>query len=569
MKKIVFILLIVLVLAGCAKGDSSKEQKSKTSEIAKSTESKTETITEKKTEEEMQTSSEIISEVVENSSSADNFLSEEDAIKYGKKLREIFEDIKINMGYPENTKIINDMIGDLDNDGTIDAIISFNYDEGAYGLYYLKLEENGLDKQIGTWLEFEDINYLGFEIVKIKGIDSKVPILSVDFEGENGSGFNLYYLSDASLGMFFENYDRYFMGYRYLDDLDSDGVKDCYCEDETSVSTLGESVSKRIDFVEYDKRVSATAIIMSDKEPKTPEDVVKKYIKLSYLKKSLSEDGYDVSDIDEMLKNISSDNMGDYFAWTPNLLINTFANVDTGVIEFNQGKETVNKKGNKVYEVNTTIKGTYYAKYLGEFENARTVDYEVEEIDGKLVLVDSKLVDLDWDGMNEVYEALYFANRDESRDFEVIESLKLEKGKKLNVKTEYIYRDDEEIVAHIYIDDEDGYATDGMGLDYYFLERASNLYILDSIGVDKYMLTGELDENSLFLFSYPFEEFNYVDNTNFAKASVEKIQDEYICKLETYDNVVYGLKFKKEQGIVGLDLLYGDGEVILKAKVLE
>ncbi len=561
MKKIVFILVLVLVLTSCAKEEKVEEQVSKTSEIAKTTESKTETTTQMKSEETTQTISENTSEVVEGSSSAENFLSAEDSIKYGKKLREIFENIKASRGYPDNTEIKNAMLGDLDNDGSIDAIITVRAADRAYSLFYLRLEEDDLDKQIGTEFMYENIDYIGFEIVKIKGNAAKVPILSVDFEGENGSGFNLYYLVDASLGLFFENYDEFFMGYRYLGDLDSDGVNDCYWEDETSVRTLGESVSRRIDFVEYDKRVPATAFIMSSEETKTPEETVIRYIKLSHLYKILGEEDYYVSDLFEELKTLISDDMGDYLAWTPSLLENTFANINTAVLEFERGEETVNKSGNKVYEIKTKINGTYYEKSLGNFEEAKTIYYDVEEIDGKFVIISSRLEDADWPGMDEVYQSLFFPRVDGTREYEIGESVYDAVGERIGVKTEFIYKDESKTIGHITVIDESNY-LDGEDFDYYFLEELSSFYILSPVGFDNYMLTGDLDENSMLLLSHPFDEFKYEENVIFSNLSVEKDNYNYICTLDRYDDRTYVLRFVKGKGLEEFSLIDSEGTII-------
>ncbi len=569
MKRFVFILVLVLILSSCTKYYTSKESEIKTSEIAKITEEKAYISTVKESEKESQTSIDVTAKFTDSSSGEGKFLSEEDSIKYGKKLNEIFENIKSDRGYPNNSEINTEMIGDLDGDGSVDAIITVKVADRMYQMFYLKLEEDGLDNQIGHFLTYENVDYMGVSIEKIKGSEQGLPVLNVELEGGNGAGFMLYYLDGAGFSGFLNMYDDFFYGYRYLDDSDGDGIIDCYFEDENSAITLGEMVYKKIEFVEHDKYKPDKATATTEINNLSALDTVKTYIKLFYLKNLFLEEGYDVSDFDAKLKEVTSDELDKYLEWNSEILINTFAGFKP-YLNFTLGDATVNASGEKVYKVEVSLDGTYYEKYLGDFADAQTVAYELKELEnGKFVVSGQKLEDAHWQGMDEVYQTLFLPMRNKDEKFEVLESINLEKGEEINIISKFIYRDENKAIAHIYLEDEDGYILDGSGFDYYFLEQACRLYIMDGLGFDNYMLNGELDDGAMLLFKEPFEKINYAENIRFAGGSVEKNQYEYTCKILGYDAINYVLKFKQGQGLVRFEMLFDDGEAIIKTKVLE
>ncbi len=548
MKKVLIIVILSLVLVACSKNDDVAKKQSSETETTIKPNTKASTSTQTSTSKETSTTTKA--------------LSQEEVYKI--KADEILEEIKKEKEINFDTPKFKVFIDDFNNDDSMNAIIVSNNPQNEVFVFYLDLEKNTLEEQLLDYTYYDNFANLHAEIVNIESFAE--PFLYLYNADEPGFASNRASLLKIDKDRILENVSKNSPADEsvlHLNEWNDDGFYDAYTENYFEKLMLGESVAIQKVFSDGEIFFERATVTLEDK-PTSAIEVVKKYIRLSYLKSllKLEYDAYE-SNIDTIIYDmLATEDVGDYYAWNKDIVEDMFA--DEKIIGFELGEERDNDYGSKSVEIKTFVKDTYYSKSLGLFDEGKTVTYELRGEEGDWTIVGHRLEDATWEGMDTMYKAEFLPLRNTICYYDVSGS----KSSELDTATLEMFANDmnESYVAvFMNINFEYVFIEEITCFDKYFMEKDGKLYLLSQDAFYNFKESGELSDDYIILITDTLDE-NMGSIDGYESNSVKIDGDYYTCEIVSEGGSYEILKWKKGKGLVEYKAVSANDDVAIDMK---
>ncbi len=345
--------------------------------------------TESKTQESSKTQSETQSS--ENTESTSQTSEKDERLVYKDRFDKAYEDFRLAKGWDDSYVVESNHFADFDNDGRMDAVAIISANNRMSKLLYFDIAEDdyvfksGKDYDSGS----EALYLLESDIIKLKGVAPELFYVRMN-NAADVEGFFLYNLSDGKASLLLDNYPYSDAATYLLKDSDSDGIYDSISEHDWGYDSLYYDL--KMEYKIENKKIVFAGGELVDKNdgvyPELPEGVVDKYIELTCLRQYNNFNGaYNyIKGLDEMIAELANFDMDPNYTWDKELAENAVLGREP-MIFFDASVD-----GNKAL-VRTSI--------FGGFERAATklgenflIDYELEKIDGKWIIVAQKARDI-------------------------------------------------------------------------------------------------------------------------------------------------------------------------------
>ncbi len=426
-------------------------------------------------------------EVVQAPIKADNF------DKYKAELRDI---LKTKLEYDDTYEIVLEDYYDFNYDGNIEAIVVLKKDDEFLKALYLSLYQK---EPLLDYIDLFSNVVKDVKLIQVNGVDDKV----FYYETEPISGFNGVHIFKLSLGVFDPYVDTESFSGRTtteLIDKNNDGIYDEYITRRNGYDVFFYPLEETFFFDGNTPRFKEGHITLIG-YPKTPEEVVLQYMSLSQLKfvEQSSFEQYNINGLDDRINQLCETGYDEKYVWSFELLKNTHVGIDP-MISFKKSVE-----GDRLI-VNTNIETQYDKKFVGTFKEGCFMKYELEERDGKWVIVSQEEVEsqqktVSKDKYKGKFESHFFDDKEITIPYELEISDFDANISELNLVNEVIFHGDTEFVTHVYSLEKIPNVPDGRQVDWYFVEKEGLVYKMDYDVFSEYMRTGENQERMVLVAS--------------------------------------------------------------------
>ncbi|MBI9015002.1 MAG: hypothetical protein JEZ08_22415 [Clostridiales bacterium] len=358
MKKYIILIIMVMILTGCKNIDDKKNDL-----VNKSEENN---IDNNRIEEQVSEDIGITIELEENS-------QETESIQEG-----VLNFLKQNE-YDVELDIIFDTYQDFDEDGNTEIIIALGKSNGSdYDdvdvIYYLELKDN--EFILRKLVEQSGYGIYEVELVNINGY--KKPFLHCKKTNySNLTGFELYKIGNDTLCQFEYSASDIGTGHDELVDYDNDGRYDGYIQDRSGYDVLYYPTRRYYSF-NYGFSVKTAVDIDLFAYPQKPDEVVKEYLELSFIK---SIENVDIPTIDERINELHINGKSSAIIYEYDVLYKTALAIDP-MLDFST----------EISDDKAVIKTSSTNRYSKEYE----VEYVLEVRDEKWTIISQRCTD-SWD----------------------------------------------------------------------------------------------------------------------------------------------------------------------------